>query len=163
MKITTAQHVEIGYGFSADFDRIRALKQTKLDPVPADSDETQSAFGADAHRSAVSVVRPASNLGWSSSLDSGLSSPSGDNKIPPPGSSEDGEPQVARADSPAADTETPLGMIVRLNVFSMAYDDATEIIPLVDLWFELANHLTADNIPSPLEFYKEQHAVIESI
>lgn len=47
VKTTAAHHVEIGYGFSADFDRIRALKQTKLDPVPEDSDG--SASGADAH------------------------------------------------------------------------------------------------------------------
>lgn len=107
VKITTEQHVEIGYGFSADFDRIRELKQTKHGPVPADSDG--SASGGDAHGSAVSVFRPASYLGRSSSLESGLSSPSRDNQLSPSGSSEDDQLQAARADSPAAATETPLG------------------------------------------------------
>lgn len=55
-------------------------------------------------------------------------------------------------------------MIVRLDVFAMAHDDAAELIPLVDSWFELASHLTrTDTIPSPLEFYKEQDAAIESV
>ncbi|EIW54318.1 uncharacterized protein TRAVEDRAFT_52026 [Trametes versicolor FP-101664 SS1] len=43
----------------------------------------------------------------------------------------------------------------------MAPDDAAQRIPLVDLWFELADRLTADTIPSPLEFYQERDAIIE--
>ncbi|KAL1945491.1 hypothetical protein VTO73DRAFT_2342 [Trametes versicolor] len=159
VKITTEQHVEIGYGFSADFDRIRELKQTKHGPVPADIDG--SASGGDTHGSAVSVVRPASNLGRSSSPDSSLSGPSVGDQLLLSGSSEDDELEAARADYPVEVTETPMEMIVRSDVFGMAHYDAAELIPLVDLRFEFANHLTAHTIPSPLEFYQERDAIIE--
>ena len=33
----------------------------------------------------------------------------------------------------------------------------------LDLWFELTEHLSADTIPNPLDFYKEREAVIRYV
>ncbi|KAJ2968865.1 hypothetical protein NUW54_g13098 [Trametes sanguinea] len=50
-----------------------------------------------------------------------------------------------------------------MNVFGFEVDDAAELMPLVDLWFELTDHLTADTIPSPVEFYQEREEIMRII
>lgn len=45
------------------------------------------------------------------------------------------------------------------DIFGLAHDPTPERLPLVDLWLELTDHLTADIIPSPLELYKEVNAI----
>ncbi len=47
----------------------------------------------------------------------------------------------------------------RCNLFGWDPDPKTLFLPLVDLWFELQDHLEEGNIPSPLEFYEEQAEV----
>ncbi|KAH9889337.1 hypothetical protein C8Q73DRAFT_707193 [Cubamyces lactineus] len=46
-----------------------------------------------------------------------------------------------------------------MDIFNLSHDHTAELLPLVDLWFELTEHLTADTIPSPLDFRKECEAV----
>ncbi len=45
------------------------------------------------------------------------------------------------------------------NPFGWDRDPKAKFLPLVDLWLELEEHLTAAEIPSPVEFYKEQAAI----
>ncbi|KAI0828061.1 hypothetical protein BC628DRAFT_1418152 [Trametes gibbosa] len=50
------------------------------------------------------------------------------------------------------------------NLFSHDGDDedeSEELLPLVDVWFDLATRLLEDDIPSPLELYKERDAVAQ--
>ncbi|KAI9067482.1 hypothetical protein FKP32DRAFT_1588590 [Trametes sanguinea] len=53
--------------------------------------------------------------------------------------------------------------IFRMDVFGLAHDDGAEILPLVDLWYELTEHLTADTIPNPGEFYEERDAIVKIV
>ena len=46
------------------------------------------------------------------------------------------------------------------DVFGMAPDPITALIPLVDAWLEIEQHLTADTIASPSDFEKEVLDVI---
>ncbi|KAI0326074.1 hypothetical protein GY45DRAFT_1437927 [Cubamyces sp. BRFM 1775] len=45
--------------------------------------------------------------------------------------------------------------LFRMDVFNLSHDHTAELLPLVDLWYELTDHLTADIIPSPPDFRKE--------
>ena len=45
------------------------------------------------------------------------------------------------------------------NLFGWDPDPTVLFLPLVDIWFELRDHLNEGNIPSPLEFSEEQEAV----
>ncbi|EIW61339.1 uncharacterized protein TRAVEDRAFT_44156 [Trametes versicolor FP-101664 SS1] len=45
------------------------------------------------------------------------------------------------------------------GILCLAHGPTAERLPLVDLWLELTDHLTADIIPSPLELYKEVNAI----
>ncbi|KAH9889315.1 hypothetical protein C8Q73DRAFT_653752 [Cubamyces lactineus] len=49
--------------------------------------------------------------------------------------------------------------LLTMDVFNLAHDDDDQFLPLVDLWFDLAAHLSEEDIPNPLEFYKEQDAM----
>ncbi|KAI0740896.1 hypothetical protein C8Q76DRAFT_608046 [Earliella scabrosa] len=53
-------------------------------------------------------------------------------------------------------TDTSVQDILDLNPFGWEYDPAVEYIPLVDLWFELEEHLSEDTIPDPLDMFKER-------
>ena len=46
-----------------------------------------------------------------------------------------------------------------LNIFGWDPDPTFPLIPLVDLWFELEEHLTADTIPSPVNWYEEARTI----
>ncbi|KAJ2974335.1 hypothetical protein NUW54_g11908 [Trametes sanguinea] len=50
-----------------------------------------------------------------------------------------------------------------LDVFGLTRDDDAEFLPLVHLWFELTEHLTADSITDPMEFFQEQEAIANII
>ncbi|KAI0714311.1 hypothetical protein C8T65DRAFT_644678 [Cerioporus squamosus] len=36
-----------------------------------------------------------------------------------------------------------------------------DLLPIVDLWYDLTAHLTQDDIPSPLDFYRERHEIVK--
>ncbi|KAI0690788.1 hypothetical protein C8T65DRAFT_671286 [Cerioporus squamosus] len=52
-----------------------------------------------------------------------------------------------------------LEMAIDRNIFGWAADPKVPFVPLVDLWFELEEHLSPDNIPSPTELWKEQETI----
>lgn len=71
-------------------------------------------------------------------------------------------PSSGSNDSDASEPDTlEAGMeaLSRMDIFGLAHDPTAERLPLVDLWLELTDRLTADTIPSPLEFYKEVDAI----
>ncbi|KAI0664030.1 hypothetical protein C8Q70DRAFT_905978 [Cubamyces menziesii] len=49
--------------------------------------------------------------------------------------------------------------LFKMDIFNLSHDHTAELLPLVDLWYELTDHLTADTIPSPLDFRKECEAI----
>ena len=50
--------------------------------------------------------------------------------------------------------------ISRLSLFGWDPDPAVPLIPLVDLWLELEEHICAEDIPSPVEWYKEEEQIV---
>ncbi len=52
--------------------------------------------------------------------------------------------------------------IFAMNIFGWDPDPTFPLVPLVDLWFELYEHLTAENIASPLDWYGEEKLKIVS-
>nr|VWP01925.1 Candidapepsin-4 (EC (ACP 4) (Aspartate protease 4) (Secreted aspartic protease 4) [Ganoderma boninense] len=46
------------------------------------------------------------------------------------------------------------------NIFGWDPDPTFPLIPLVDLWCELDEHLTAEDIPSPMEWFEEEKRII---
>ncbi|KAI0664033.1 hypothetical protein C8Q70DRAFT_215101 [Cubamyces menziesii] len=55
--------------------------------------------------------------------------------------------------------DTTVEELFRMDIFNLSHDHTAELLPLVDLWFELTDHLTADTIPSPLDLHKECEAI----
>lgn len=47
-----------------------------------------------------------------------------------------------------------------LSLFGWDPDPAVPLIPLVDLWLELEEHICAEDIPSPVEWYKEEEQIV---
>ncbi len=67
---------------------------------------------------------------------------------------------VEAACAPALPPVPPLmEMAIDMDVFGWAADPKVPFIPLVDLWFELEDHLSRDNIPSPTELWREQETI----
>ncbi|KAJ3009103.1 hypothetical protein NUW54_g2908 [Trametes sanguinea] len=64
-------------------------------------------------------------------------------------------------DSPKHDPN--IEAIFRMDVFGLTHDDGAEILPLVDVWYELAEHLTADTIPDTRGFYEERDAIVKIV
>ena len=50
--------------------------------------------------------------------------------------------------------------IFKLNIFGWDPDPTFPLVPLVDMWFELDQHLTAEDIPSPVEWYEEEKKIV---
>ena len=57
------------------------------------------------------------------------------------------------------DLSTSVAEIFTLNIFGWDPDPTFPLIPLVDLWFDLEEHITPENIPSPLEWFEEEKRV----
>ncbi|KAI0364944.1 hypothetical protein BV20DRAFT_1039134 [Pilatotrama ljubarskyi] len=58
-------------------------------------------------------------------------------------------------------SDDPIAAIMQMDIFGFNVDDTVELMPLVDLWFELTDHLTAETIPSPVELYKEWDTIMQ--
>ncbi|CDO77717.1 hypothetical protein BN946_scf184969.g68 [Trametes cinnabarina] len=73
---------------------------------------------------------------------------------------DDLDPAAGSASSDAEDgQDDDLEDVIYNNVLGFGQDLLAEQVPLVDLWYELTDHLTADTIPSPVDFYKERDAI----
>ena len=48
------------------------------------------------------------------------------------------------------------------NIFGDPTHD-TELFPLVDLWFELTDRLKQEDIPDPMELYRERDEVVKCV
>ncbi|KAI0774868.1 hypothetical protein BD413DRAFT_472563 [Trametes elegans] len=60
-------------------------------------------------------------------------------------------------------SDDSLANILGADIFGLNVDDTVELVPLVDLWFELTDHLTSDTIPSPVELEKERDEIMRII
>ncbi|KAI0327910.1 hypothetical protein GY45DRAFT_1372775 [Cubamyces sp. BRFM 1775] len=61
------------------------------------------------------------------------------------------------------DTDDAVGdILAEMNIFGDPTHDV-ELFPLVDLWFELTDHLKQEDIPNPMELYKERDEIVRII
>ncbi|KAI0774881.1 hypothetical protein BD413DRAFT_537350 [Trametes elegans] len=65
--------------------------------------------------------------------------------------------------APASASADSVDAVLKMDFFGAHTDDTAELIPLVDLWFELTDHLNPETIPSPLNLYREREAVMRII
>ncbi|KAI0653325.1 hypothetical protein C8Q70DRAFT_1059397 [Cubamyces menziesii] len=55
--------------------------------------------------------------------------------------------------------DTAGDILAEMNIFGDPMHDV-ELFPLVDLWFELTEHLKQEDIPDPMELYKERDEIV---
>ncbi|KAI0664028.1 hypothetical protein C8Q70DRAFT_214900 [Cubamyces menziesii] len=158
VKITPRQHVMIEVEFGDDYKRLDAFEQER-DRVDLEASSTTAE--ATQCPPEPTDARPIS----SSPRDCRLSDHSDcmthhshntDGLV-------EGDVTPGRLDSPRGEelkSDPVVEALFTVDVFNMAHDDSAEAVPLVDLWFELTEHLSADTIPNPLDFYKEREAII---
>ncbi|KAI0327943.1 hypothetical protein GY45DRAFT_1436586 [Cubamyces sp. BRFM 1775] len=167
VRITPKQHVMIEMEFSDDYKRIDAFERKRIhmdaEASDAPAEATQSVHDPAAPRPTSSSSRDSRLSDYSERMShrshSADNSPEGDTTA---------ESSVLPAVLPGPQTdelkdEPTVEALFTIDVFNMAHDDTAEVIPLVDLWFELTEHLSADTIPSPLDFYKECEAITSII
>ncbi|KAI0350618.1 hypothetical protein OH77DRAFT_1430794 [Trametes cingulata] len=62
-----------------------------------------------------------------------------------------------------ARSEDSVAALLKMDMFGFSYADTVEFDPLVDMWYELTDHLTADTIPCPVGLYKEWETIMQII
>ncbi|KAI8978347.1 hypothetical protein BD414DRAFT_495277 [Trametes punicea] len=163
VKVSPQQHVAMTRLFAEDCNRINAFVEARQaeghagyeawyerNACSADSDDEDNSHGCSWRQVPRRKHTP-------SSQDSRLSDNSGDEPRERPMNSAD-----VRACTDASDpsrSRASMDDIYRMDIFNLARDDDAQFLPLVDLWFNLAEHLSEEAIPSPLEFREEQEAM----
>ncbi|KAL1944165.1 hypothetical protein VTO73DRAFT_3350 [Trametes versicolor] len=137
MQVEVMQHVVMKRRFGEDVQRSVPLKTAQRAREPLLAHAAVCPLSQDSRLSASSDSHPPrGNLPSPSSNDSDVS-----------------EPDTGEADMEAQ------ALLCKEGILGLAHDPTAERLPLVDPWFELTDHLAADTIPSPLEFYKEVDAI----
>ncbi|KAI0327938.1 hypothetical protein GY45DRAFT_1256110 [Cubamyces sp. BRFM 1775] len=153
VKLGIRQHLAMGRMFSDDCDRIEAACEAMYTNDPMwramhtceSSDESDEEDRRDARDRSKGALRgPRAE----SSPDSRLSDGSGDEL-----------PRTAHLANHSHKVDSSVNDLLKMDVFNLSHDDDDQFLPLVDLWFDLAVHLSEDDIPSPLEFFEEQEAI----
>ncbi|KAH9850697.1 hypothetical protein C2E23DRAFT_734202 [Lenzites betulinus] len=80
----------------------------------------------------------------------------------PEGSLERADP-VSEAHSSRNSSYDSLNAILRMDPCGFFTDDNVEVIPLVNMWFELQDHLTADTIANPMGLLEEEDTIVQII
>ncbi|KAI0350620.1 hypothetical protein OH77DRAFT_1430797 [Trametes cingulata] len=156
------EHLTLDRGFNEDYDRIHAFQREKLaalEHVPADAQHDHHDRDGASGNTAPGACTPESHV--VDLADDDVDSLPEGCRIPD--DLNDGDTSsisTQGSDHPSVDT---VAAIVKLDIFGFSTDDTVELIPLVDLWYELTDHLTAETIPSPVELYKEWDTIMQII
>ncbi|OSC96647.1 hypothetical protein PYCCODRAFT_1440926 [Trametes coccinea BRFM310] len=164
-KITFQQRMEIDRTFFPDKMRINAFlraKQAALEEVEMGGNHSNSVptpsgvSPEEAHLSDSDVE---------SRIDDDLDSlPEGPEDFDHAEETDDTDPSSPRSVTPSIpQASTSVEALLKMDIFGFEVDDTAELMPLVDLWFDLTDHLTADTIPSPVEFYQEHEEIMRII
>ncbi|OSC96778.1 hypothetical protein PYCCODRAFT_1420552 [Trametes coccinea BRFM310] len=173
VKVTPWEHVTMNITLSEDQQRIAAnLARSTLHGRSEGSTRTQTETGSpDALISSTEACDPAPTTQSSSSTQDSrtltvLSGASDGDKVHTfiQANLLQGEHSTAELLPHAPSEYDPtVAAIFRMDVFGLGHDDGAELLPLVDLWYELTEHLTEDTIPDPLGFYQERNAIVKII
>ena len=88
---------------------------------------------------------------------------SGDSEASVPPQSNDSSRRHAARRPATPDSEEKQSIvedISGLNLFGWDIDPTVPLIPLVDLWLELEEHICAEDIPSPVDWHKEEEEIV---
>ncbi|KAI0774871.1 hypothetical protein BD413DRAFT_611862 [Trametes elegans] len=172
IKVSVVQHMAIDEGFYDDYDRLDAFAASNMrspSPPPVAPPATrptslESAFAC-SQTASTRDRRPESNGSRNAYRDRDVDSlPEGPDDVDDSGP---GQPRGSFATSLAAEEASSavgaVADIMRLDIFTFNVDDTVELLPLVNLWFEITEHLTAETVPSPTEFYNECDTIMQII
>ncbi|KAI0629485.1 hypothetical protein C8Q77DRAFT_1065328 [Trametes polyzona] len=150
IELSPEEHVALTNRFSDDYVRISRLLRKQ-------DESAQVASGT----LPLDAARPgSSSLPQDLCAECSTGAHSESHAYPLPGSI-GSDSDTSGPDTPEPDAGDSLEGLLRMDIFGLGHDDAAELYPLVDLWFELTDHLTADTIPAPSEFFKERDAVVQ--
>ncbi|OSC96772.1 hypothetical protein PYCCODRAFT_1462277 [Trametes coccinea BRFM310] len=77
---------------------------------------------------------------------------------------DDSDPASPRTLSPDDNSAADIvEAFFKMDILGFNVDDTAELMPLVDLWFELTDHLTAETIPNPMDLHKEHEEIMRII
>lgn len=171
VKVTPWEHVTMNITLTEDQQRIDAnLARGTLHGRSEGSSRTQTETGSqDALMPSTEAYDPAPTTQSSSSTQDSrtltvLSGASDGDKVHAfiQENLLQGEPSTAELLHHAPSEYDPtVAAVFRMDVFGLGHDDGAELLPLVDLWYELTEHLTEDTIPDPLGFYEERDAIVK--
>ncbi|KAM5537963.1 hypothetical protein V8D89_008439 [Ganoderma adspersum] len=177
IRLEPEQHHATRWRFSQDYDRIdQIMGKKKAVSVPTEDTPTpevprlalsdpvvrRSCCAFDPSRFLGDVNDPARAstpaLDRDSSSDSSPSTCS--SLLPPCESGDEKHVLEGRSDEKSEDPAALIASdIFAFNIFGWDPDPSFPFVPLVDLWCELDEHLTAETIPNPLEWYEEEKRI----
>ncbi|KAI0629509.1 hypothetical protein C8Q77DRAFT_291637 [Trametes polyzona] len=164
--ISPLEHVRLQGRFADDYDRIAIFQQERLHALGylTMDDDNDTDYGSAIQSSpslSVTAERHSLKDDVASMNDDADSLPEGGDIFDGPGSDDAHSNSPSEADDSSVQRE--VAAILNLDYFSSNEDDTIELIPLVDLWFDIAEHFTPETIPSPTEFFKEQEEIMQII
>ncbi|KAI0645095.1 hypothetical protein C8Q79DRAFT_911857 [Trametes meyenii] len=155
VKIGVIQSLNLEAGFAEDYQRLAVFEQER-NTVAAQGWPPKTRGGEEGELSSCHL---GVDMGTDSESDVD-SLPEGSGGFEASDASPSTIPTSIRSASLSA-SEDSFAAVLKMNLFGVDSDDTIELLPLVDLWFELGHHLTADTIPSPVELYKEWETIMQ--
>ncbi|KAI0824972.1 hypothetical protein BC628DRAFT_1321340 [Trametes gibbosa] len=156
-RVDYCQHSLINEGFRDDILRIC---QFRLDKMAA-SDRRPSVrhLPAPQHGTASSSLHSSMPTDEGAVMDNVDSLPEG----PDDADTDSRSSSYAASHDDRRDSDHTIDEIFQMDPFGFHVDHTIEFMPLVYLWFELTEHLTAETIPNPVEFEKERETITRII
>ncbi|KAJ3009926.1 hypothetical protein NUW54_g2636 [Trametes sanguinea] len=158
-KVNVFQHMEIDKSFGADYDRINAFLHSKHTSEPSPFTHNDS---GDLDRSESPSLDGSPQLEGENDLSSVIAD---DVDTLPGAPTRTGSPDSGYPPSEASSeaSRDSVAALIGMDILGLNMDDTVEFLPLVDMWYEITDHLTADTIPSPVEFYEECDTIMRII
>ncbi|KAL7277683.1 hypothetical protein ACG7TL_008615 [Trametes sanguinea] len=155
VKVDVFQHMEIDKGFWEDYDRMEAIMSTSAGSSRGDQDsghcdELESPPLGTLHTEDEEDIRSTRTDDVDTLPEASSDTRSTDSGYPP-------------SDASSAMSQDSVAALFGMDILGLNMDDTVEFLPLVDMWYELTEHLAEEAIPSPVEFYKECDVIMRII
>ena len=141
VRLDSREHIALGKSFADDYVRIAENRRRRREEAASKS-----------------ALSPCSNDSKSGSESEPGSTSDSDSDSDSESSKHD-EQRSCASSGLASSYATTVDSVLKEDIFGWDPDPNVGRIPLVDLWFELDEHLTADTIPSPVGLYEEKRTI----
>lgn len=152
VRVDIWQHMQIGKGFRDDIHRLHQFRLDQQAAAEIASSNEKLPCAKDGRAASSSQSSVSTDEGVIDDVDS----------LPEGPDDSDADSRKSLHATPPdrrCDTRDPNAAVIRIDPFGFRDAHPDEFMPLVHLWFELTEHLTAETIPSPIDFYKERDAI----